>query len=67
MKSYTSVELIRILQDDGWCFHKASGSHHHFKHPLKKGKVTIPHPRKDLPIRTVKSILLQADIKNLEV
>jgi len=32
------------------------------KHPTKKGKVTIPHPKKDLPIGTVRSILKQAGI-----
>ena len=62
MKSYSSVELIKILQNDGWYFYKATGSHHHFKHPFKKGKVTIPHPRKDLPYKTSKSIFVQAGI-----
>ncbi|HFL3251971.1 TPA: type II toxin-antitoxin system HicA family toxin [Clostridioides difficile] len=38
------------------------GDHHQFKHPIKKGKVTVPHPKKDLPIRTVKSIFKQAGI-----
>jgi len=38
------------------------GSHQQFKHPTKKGKVTIPHPKKDLPIGTVRSILKQAGI-----
>ncbi|WP_413926715.1 type II toxin-antitoxin system HicA family toxin [Clostridioides sp. ZZV14-5902] len=33
-----------------------------FKHPTKKGKVTVPHPNKDLPLRTVKSIFKQAGI-----
>ncbi|WP_323094676.1 type II toxin-antitoxin system HicA family toxin, partial [Aeromonas hydrophila] len=33
-----------------------------FKHPTKKGRVTIPHPNKDLPKGTVKSILKQAGI-----
>jgi predicted RNA binding protein YcfA (HicA-like mRNA interferase family) len=38
------------------------GSHQQFKHPTKKGKITIPHPKKDLPIGTVRSILKQAGI-----
>lgn len=29
---------------------------------LKKGTVTVPHPKKDFPIRTVKSIFKQARI-----
>ncbi|MDD2573693.1 MAG: type II toxin-antitoxin system HicA family toxin [Bacillota bacterium] len=63
MKSYSSTELIKILNDDGWYFYKASGSHHHFKQPTKKDKVTIPHPRKDIPYKTVKNVMKQADVK----
>nr|WP_304149108.1 type II toxin-antitoxin system HicA family toxin [Mitsuokella multacida] len=33
-----------------------------FKHPKKKGRVTITHPRKDIPLGTFKSILAQAGI-----
>ena len=35
------------------------GSHNQFKHDVKKGRVTISHPKKDLPQQTVKSILKQ--------
>lgn len=42
---------------------RTKGSHHHFKHSEKKGIVTIPHPKKDVPIGTVKSILKQAGLK----
>ncbi len=62
MLSYSSREIIRIIKSDGWYFFKTSGSHYQFKHHAKKGKVTIPHPRKDLPYKTVKSILVQAGI-----
>jgi predicted RNA binding protein YcfA (HicA-like mRNA interferase family) len=41
-----------------------TGSHHHFKHAVKPGKVTVPHPKKDLPIGTVRSILRQAGLLN---
>ena len=63
MKSYSSKEVIRILEQDGWYFVKCVGDHHHFKHPTKKGKVTVTHPQKDIPIRTLKSIEQQAGIK----
>ncbi|NQZ11070.1 MAG: type II toxin-antitoxin system HicA family toxin [Algicola sp.] len=36
------------------------GDHHQFKHPSIPGKVTVPHPKKDLPIGTIKSIYRQA-------
>ena len=58
-----SSYLIRLVEKDGWVIKSVNGSHHHFKHPTKKGKVTIPHPRKDLPIGTVNAILKQAGLK----
>ncbi|MBA3535561.1 MAG: type II toxin-antitoxin system HicA family toxin [Tatlockia sp.] len=30
---------------------------------LKKGRVTVPHPKKDLPIKTIASIFKQAEIE----
>ena len=66
MRLYSSMELIKILSDDGWYFCRATGSHHHFRHPIKKGKVTIPHPRKDIPYKTVKNIFKQADITPID-
>ncbi|MBB6285257.1 type II toxin-antitoxin system HicA family toxin [Geobacillus subterraneus] len=62
MKSYSSKELIKIIQQDGWYIVRTNGSHHQFKHPSKPGLVTIPHPKKNLPIKTVKSILKQAGL-----
>jgi len=41
-----SSEIIRILEKDGWYWIKTVGSHHHFKHPTKPGKVTVKHPKK---------------------
>jgi predicted RNA binding protein YcfA (HicA-like mRNA interferase family) len=60
MKNYTSKEMIKILEQDGWYLQRVVGSHHHFKHPTKPGKVTVPHPRKDIKPVTAKSILKQA-------
>ncbi|WP_245764355.1 type II toxin-antitoxin system HicA family toxin [Salegentibacter sp. UBA1130] len=51
------------MKKDGWYLVRTKGSHHHFKHPKKRGIVTIPHPKKDLPKGTVNSILKQAGIK----
>lgn len=63
MKSYSSREILKILQDDGWYISDVSGSHHQLKHPSKPGKVTVPHPKKDFPERTIKSIFKQAGIE----
>ena len=57
-----SRKLIRLLETDGWLLIGTTGLHHHFKHPEKPGKVTIPHPRKDLPIGTVRALLKQAGL-----
>ena len=58
-----SREIIKRLKDNGWYQVKITGSHHHFKHAVKKGKVTIPHPKKDIPLKTLKSIEKQSGIK----
>lgn len=58
-----SLDLIKMIEADGWYEVRVSGSHHHFKHPTKKGLVTIQNPKKDLPSGTVKSILKQAGLK----
>lgn len=63
MKSYSSREIIKMLKDDGWYEVNCEGSHHQYKHPNKKGRVTITHPVKDIPQGTVKSILRQAGLE----
>lgn len=60
--SLSSREIIKMIRSDGWYFDGARGSHHHYRHPTKKGKVTIPHPKKSLPKKTVHSILKQAGL-----
>lgn len=57
-----SREVIRQLKHDGWYEVGHSGSHKQFKHPLKQGRVTVPHPKRDLPVGTLKSIQKQAQI-----
>lgn len=57
-----SREIIKILEKDGWILCSIRGSHHHFKHPNKKGKVTVPHPKENIPLKTKNSILKQAGL-----
>lgn len=59
----TSQEAIKMIQSDGWYLVAVKGGHSQFKHPTKPGRVTIPHPRKDLPAGTVNSIKKQAGLK----
>jgi len=63
MKSYSSREIIAELKADGWYHVATVGSHHQFKHPTKKGRVTVKHPDKDVPIKTLKSIERQSGLK----
>ncbi len=58
-----SRDIIKRLQADGWELVATRGSHHQFKHPVKIGRVTVPHPKKDLPRGTISSIWKQAGIK----
>jgi predicted RNA binding protein YcfA (HicA-like mRNA interferase family) len=58
-----SWTIINLLEKDGWCKADQSGSHFQFRHPSKKGRVTVPHPKKDIPIGTLKSIERQSGIK----
>lgn len=57
-------EVEKIILDDGWKFKTAKGSHNHYVHPNKPGKVTIPKHAGDLDIKTVKTIMLQAGLTN---
>lgn len=58
-----SREVIKMLKEDGWFLVRVKGDHHHFKHNHKKGVVTVPHPKKDLPKGTLNSIFQQAGWK----
>lgn len=58
-----SRDVMRALKKDGWYEVNQVGSHRQFKHPAKKGRVTVPHPNRDIPIGTLKSIEKQAKIK----
>jgi predicted RNA binding protein YcfA (HicA-like mRNA interferase family) len=55
-----SADIIKLIKTDGWYLVHVVVSHHQFKHPSKPGKVTVPHPKKDLPLATARSILKQA-------
>jgi len=58
-----SAEVIKLLKADGWYVFNIRGSHHQFKHPSKPGKVTVPHPKADIPVGTAKSIFKQAGLR----
>jgi predicted RNA binding protein YcfA (HicA-like mRNA interferase family) len=56
----TSRAIIRRLRSDGWVLVRVKGDHHQFKHPSKPALVTVPHPKRDFPAGTLRSIFRQA-------
>lgn len=58
-----SAEVIKMLERDGWVEVRQSGSHKQFRHPIKKGTVTVPHPKSEMAVGTLKSIEKQAQIR----
>jgi len=56
----SSRDVIRRLIADGWTLLRTKGSHRQYKHPTKAGLVTVPHPKRDLPRGTLRSIFKQA-------
>ena len=58
-----SQDIITALKANGWEQVAQKGSHVQFKHPTKPGRVTVPHPKKDIPLGTLRSIEKQAGLK----
>ena len=58
-----SKKIIKAIKKKGWVHIRTTGDHLHFHHPEKAGIVTVPHPKKDIPIGTLKSIEKQANMK----
>jgi len=59
-------DAIRFIEADGWQLVRTKGSHRQFKHPFKKGRVTVSgRLDMDLHPKTLKSILKQAGIDDI--
>jgi predicted RNA binding protein YcfA (HicA-like mRNA interferase family) len=60
-------DLLRLVEADGWTHVRTTGSHRHYKHPLKPNVVTIPgRAGDDVPVGTLKSILKAAGLEKKE-
>ena len=57
-------KMLKILKEDGWVKVRQRGSHVQFKHPVKKGLVTVSfHKQSDeIAPGTLNSILKQSQI-----
>ena len=51
-----SRTVIKRLTRAGWQEIRRKGSHIQFKKPGRPNLVTVPHPKKDFPIGTLKRI-----------
>lgn len=57
-------EIIKMLKADGWYLAYTKGDHRQFKHPTKKGKVTVSKKLSDdLDGDLLDSILKQSGLK----
>jgi len=63
LKTISSDDVLKLLYKEGWKLKNQRGSHVQLIHNEKKGKVTVPHPRKELNLKTYNSILMQAGLK----
>ncbi|MDP3778540.1 MAG: type II toxin-antitoxin system HicA family toxin [bacterium] len=62
LPNLTPRKLIAILKKKGFQLDHTTGSHFIFYHPKIKRIVTVPYHPKDLPKRTLHSILKQAGL-----
>ena len=66
METKTVLEIIKMLEKDGWRIIATKGDHRQFKHPTKKGKVTVcGHKSDNLSQFLLNSIWKQAGWKKL--
>jgi predicted RNA binding protein YcfA (HicA-like mRNA interferase family) len=57
-------EVIKLIEKDGWYLVRVKGDHRQYKHPSKKGLVTISgHVNEDIATGTLNSMLKQVGLK----
>lgn len=56
-----SAEIIRVLETHGFAFVSQRGSHGKFRHATGR-IVIVPHPRRETPIGTTRSIIRQSGL-----
>ncbi|HSX24353.1 MAG TPA: type II toxin-antitoxin system HicA family toxin [Candidatus Andersenbacteria bacterium] len=63
----TSKKLLKILYQEGFVIDRQTGSHLILYHPNSKRRAVVPRHNRDLPIGTLRSILLSAGINPREI
>lgn len=64
MRLVQSRQLIKELEEAGWTLDRVTGSHHIVRHRYNPNTIPVPHPKKDLPLGTVKSLRRRARLYN---
>ncbi|HJW85874.1 MAG TPA: type II toxin-antitoxin system HicA family toxin [Candidatus Brocadiaceae bacterium] len=60
-------DIIKLIITDGWYLVETKGSHRQYKHPEKRGRVTVAgHPSDDLAPGTLNSILKQSKLNEVK-
>ena len=58
-------DVLKLLEREGWRLARMRGSHRQYRHPSKKGLVTIAgKPGDEVPPGTLKSIFKQAGLQS---
>ncbi len=60
MKKYKVSEILKMLKEDGWIMIDYRGSHRHFKHPVKSGKVTLNGKPSDVLSQFVLNVIFKS-------
>lgn len=55
-----SRDVIERLLSEGFAFVSQRGSHRKYLHPASRRVVIVPHPKRDIPLGTMRSIYRQA-------
>jgi predicted RNA binding protein YcfA (HicA-like mRNA interferase family) len=61
-----SSDILKVLTASGWTHVRTRGSHHIFTHASTGRIAVVPHPKRDLPIGTVKALERRTGIKLLK-
>ena len=59
-KLFSSKEIIKVLIDNGFLFVSQKGSH--CKYRNNNRVVIVPHPKKEIPVGTFRSIVRQSGL-----
>ena len=63
MKSYSSREIKKILESNGWFVVSVKGDHLQFEYDIIKGKITLTHSVKDVSRIVIKDIERKSGLK----